>query len=92
MELLQKIADVMTLLHQEENEKVIDDMSLNNMSSFTTTTDFSDNISRVYKSTRQIVNMIEDWKKLAPWNKVYYVDGEDYMDTMRMELGMLENS
>ncbi len=92
MELLQKIADVMTLLQQEENEKVIDDMSLNNMSSFTTTTDFSDNISRVYKSTRQIVNMIEDWKKLAPWNKVYYVDGEDYMETMRMELGMLENS
>ena len=92
MELLQKIADIMTLLQQEENEKVIDDMSLNNMSSFTTTTDFSDNISRVYKSTRQIVNMIEDWKKLAPWNKVYYVDGEDYMETMRMELGMLENS
>ena len=92
MELLQKIADIMTLLQQEENEKVIDDISLSNMSSFTTTTDFSDNISRVYKSTRQIVNMIEDWKKLAPWNKVYYVDGEDYMETMRMELGMLENS
>ena len=97
MEIVQKIADVMIVLQQHTAEGNDNALMLNasyssiNKSPDVTTNDFNDNISKVYKFTRQLVNMIEDWQKLAPWNKIYYVDGEDYMDTMKMELNVLEN-
>ena len=49
----------------------------------------TETISHVYKSTRQLVRQINEWRQLAEWNGTYLVDGTDYMETMKMELKAL---
>ena len=54
-------------------------------------TEVSETISHIYKSTRQLVKLINEWRQLADWNNTYLVDGTDYMEKMKMELKALES-
>ena len=52
--------------------------------------DMKRSIEKVYILTRKVIKMIEEWKKIAPWTKVFYVDGDNYIEVIELEMAALE--
>ena len=91
-ELMKKVNDAIEMIQTEANDSKADASAtvaykLDNNS----VNEVTETISHVYKSTRQLVRQINEWRQLAEWNGTYLVDGTDYMETMKMELKALES-
>ena len=52
--------------------------------------DLSKMTETVYALTRQIIHLINDWKKLAPWTSTFMMDGQSYTDTIQYEMELFE--
>ena len=44
----------------------------------------------VYSHTWQIIKMINEWEKLAPWTNTFLMDGQDYTNTIHYEMELFE--
>ena len=50
----------------------------------------SETTEAVYSLTQQVVDMIEEWKKLAPWTNKFLMDGQEYTETIHYEMELFE--